>query len=204
MKKMYVYLIGIGIILILLASLIFTAHFALKARQNYVRAQQNLYNSDFQIDTLKTKNGELQYAVNTLTIKAKDLEELNPKLVEEIKNLKLKLKHVNTATQIQYNYTIKYDTVFVYKLTDTTFKASTKDAWSDFSCDICIANNTVEVGNVGISLKDSLILVEEIKYKGFWFWKRPVYMTLHIKSENPYFNLDKVQTYYFYKNKTPK
>lgn len=204
MKKMYVYLIGIGIILLLVVGLIITANFALKARQNYVRSQQNLFDSQFQIDTLKTKNGELQYSVNTLTIKTKDLEKLNPQLVEEIKNLKLKLKHVNTVSQIQYNYSIQYDTVFVNRITDTIFKASTKDAWSDFSCDISVIDKQVDMSNVNIALKDSLLLVKEIKYKGCWFWKRPVYMTLHIKSENPYFHLDKVQTYYFYKNKTPK
>ena len=43
--------------------------------------------------------------------------------------------------------------------------------------------------------EDSLLLITETVYKGWWFWRRPKYSKIKIQASNPYLILKNVETY---------
>jgi len=165
------------------------------------RMSNNLYNSSFKLDSLKTKSGELQYIVNNLELKKNELVKFNSKLVNDINNLNVKLKNVQSLIVAKPIYIFKLktnDTIKIEKKTDTTFIANYADNWINMNQRINLIENkkNIKIVQLSITMKDSLIIVNEIKYKHVWiFWRRAIGGKLHISSKNPYFHLEKMESY---------
>ncbi|MCK9415470.1 hypothetical protein M0Q97_02280 [Candidatus Dojkabacteria bacterium] len=158
---------------------------------------QNLLNSKFEIDSIKNKNGEYHKVINGLLLEKNELKDFNSKLVEDIKNLNIKLKNVGSITKIQYEYIYNIDTIEIIKFSDSIFKAEYKDNWLFLSEKIETFNQgkDIKIDSINIILSDSLLIVSDIKYKGCWFWKKAKSVKLHIQSENPYIKLNRFEYY---------
>lgn len=156
---------------------------------------QNSLNANFTVMEYLAKNGDLYYEVNQLTIKRDELEEVNKKLFDEIKNLKSKLKNISSVTLLNAAYKIIIDsipikdTVYIEKFKYVYYK----DDYIDFYAEV----TPTHLDNVCIDVVDSIYIINETVYKGWWFWRKPKYSKIKIKSENPYYNLNKVETIKF-------
>lgn len=174
------------------------------------RLTENIELQNFGIDTLLAKNGELAYTVGSLKVKNDEFAAYSMELSKKVENLKIKNKNLQSASEIIIKYVYVKDTTPLVQIPDTVKSGNKKFALNFDDKYIKIAG-TVNIPkvknpfieNLQVSVIDSLLFAEEIKYKGWWFWKRPVSMKLIIKSENPYFKLNKAQTYYFIDNKKP-
>lgn len=174
------------------------------------RLTENIELQNFGIDTLLAKNGELAYTVGSLKVKNDEFAAYSMELSKKVENLKIKNKNLQSAAEIIIKYGYVKDTTPLVQIPDTVKSGNKKFALNFDDKYIKIAG-TVNIPkvknpfieNLQVSVTDSLLFAEEIKYKGWWFWKRPVSMKLIIKSENPYFKLNKAQTYYFIDNKKP-
>ena len=169
------------------------------------RLGYNLENANFKIDSVKTKNGELQFSVNQLTVTNKEFGKLNSDFEKELKDMKLKYKNLESATKIEIRYITKYDKIPAKPINpDNTGKAmkfefTKEDKFTKITGNINTSepvNNTF-IDSMIIDVKDGITTAFETKYKGWWFWRKPVSTTLHIKSDNPSMRLDKVETYKF-------
>lgn len=159
----------------------------------------------FEIEKEKTRNGELQYTVQSLNVTNKELKEINSDLTKEIKNLNIKLQNVDNATQVEYQYIVMFDTIYVERTSNTDTSAIFNCYYNDKYVELfqkliydkyC---NEIDIDSLYLKLTDTLTIVNEILYNKCLF-KRPIGYKLHIKSENPFINIDRIETYSLLKN----
>ena len=190
-------LIALSILLIVILSLIIRnmSHKITNLKNDYDRMSTNLNNSTFIINEYKDKNGKLVYENNVLMLTKNELKDYNNQLVEQIKDLKIKLKNVMAITNIQYVYEYCVDSIPVYYQSpyyvinfDTTcLKLNTR-----------LNTITNKLEDTKISLTDSLTLIWKYQYKdkGWWFFKRRTGLKLIFQSTNPFLKLNGMQNYY--------
>ena len=166
-----------------------------ETKENLDRTSTNLLNSSFTIKEMQAKDKTLYYEINQLSLKKSEFEVLVPKLNAEITNLKSKLKNISNITTINTIYDIKIDTIYI----DTLPKINTfnyVDSFVVFKGEVDYNKNTLN--NVNLTVVDSLLILQETKYKRYWiFWKKPIGTKIKIKSENPYLILKNVESYNF-------
>lgn len=166
-----------------------------KLSNEKTRLGENFNAAMLQVDSFRTKNGDLIYSVNSLTLKASEYETYFPEMKKQLDDMGIKLKNTQGVTNINYHYTYNVDTTKIKKINDSTFTSSYEDSWLKLSQRIKLINNKsgVKVDSLKINLTDSLLIANEIKYKGWWLWKKPVNVILKMKSSNPYLHIDKIQ-----------
>ena len=166
-----------------------------ETKENLDLTSTNLLNSSFTIKEMQAKDKTLYYEINQLSLKKSEFEVLVPKLNAEITNLKSKLKNISNITTINTIYDIKIDTIYI----DTLPKINTfnyVDSFVVFKGEVDYNKNTLN--NVNLTVVDSLLILQETKYKRYWiFWKKPIGTKIKIKSENPYLILKNVESYNF-------
>lgn len=171
-----------------------------KANADSAQYYQNLLASSFSMQKLEAKNGEAYHQIQTMTLRASELEELNASLYKDIKNLNTKTKNLEAALRLQYAYAARFDslpirdTVYLEKL------IAVPGQFVEYSDDFLAFYARVDsssLRDVRLQLSDTILIAWETKYRGWWFWKRPVSVTAKIKNESPYLILDKVETYRF-------
>lgn len=157
----------------------------------------NLKNTGQEIEQQINKNNELSYMVNSLTVKSNELEFYNNNLKQEINNLNIKIKNLQAVTQIEYKYIYNTDTLYIENNGQQHFRVNNIDEWVNINLDIHTSEpvESITANNLNLNLNDTLTTAYEVKYKGWWFWKRATGVKLHIKNNNPYHQLDKVETY---------
>jgi hypothetical protein len=169
------------------------------------RTENNFLNVGFKLDSVITKNGKLVYGVNTLLVTQKELEKTNFDLYKDIENLKVKLKNVSSAvhTDIQYVYIQdSTDSTKIEKKGDSVFLAVIENPWIKISEKIELINNRkdIKLSDIKCRVSDSLTIVNETLYKKRWiFWKKEIGVKTHITSENPYFHVNRIESYLFKK-----
>lgn len=153
----------------------------------------NMLNASYQIKQQKAKNKEIYYEINQLTLERDELKLVNEDLEKDIKNMKSKLKNVESVTRIETKYIVRVDTI---KFIDTVYSekvAQYKDDYIKISTNVGYDYLT----DFDIELKDSTTIISETVYKGWWIFRRPIFSKIKIKSENPYYNLDRIETINF-------
>lgn len=164
------------------------------------RVENNFQNSQFKLDSTRTRNGQLEYSVKTLTLKQGEFETFAPDIVNQLKDMGLKVKNLESVvranTRIEYlpGESIKVE---VDKISPIKFKEKFKDKWLDFSANVNLINNKtdIKVDSFKLILTDTLLMPKEIEYKGWWFWKKAVNIKFHIQSKNPHFKVDRIESY---------
>lgn len=119
------------------------------------------------VDTIKSEKIITEYINNQLVLNTKNIERYNFKLDD---------KESYISGNINIPYKIDSTSVNKYKILD--------ESKNPF------------LSAVDFKFNDSLLVVSEIQYKKVWlFFKKPIGVKTHIKSENKYFNLNKVYNY---------
>lgn len=180
-------------ILLTISALLLVALFALqsfysKERQTRIRTENNLNASLSEIETYKTKNGELVSVVQGYEFKVREFEKLLPELYAEIKELKVKVKNAQSVTQIETKIVYRNKDSIVYiPVRDSTARLfPIDDEW--IKAEVIVTRCEVILpGDFYIkNIPNKTTLVPEVTYKGWWFWRKPVGIDLHIKQSNPY------------------
>ena len=109
----------------------------------------------------------------------------------------LKIKNLQSVSNISYNYTTNIDTIESKKIGENKYLADWKDNNNKVYANINTpVNKNPFLSEVSINLADTLLIAPEYTYRRSWiFWKKLTGVKLHIKSENPNFKLDQVQTF---------
>ncbi len=170
------------------------------------RLEYNLTNINQQLDSVVDKNGELHYTVNSLNLKASELNKVNSELNDELKNMKIKIKNLQNASvvNIQYKYihdTIYSENVIIDTLTgNRTYKTIIDNPYYSAKWNSTVIDDKkLLVTDYQTQFNDTIITATEIKYKGWWFWRKPKEIKFHIKSKNPYSKLNQTESIVFTK-----
>ena len=171
-----------------------------KANEDSARYYQNLLASTSSMQKLEARNGEAYYQIKSITLKANELKELNSSLVKEVKNLNTKTKNLEALVRLQYAYAAtldslpKRDTVYIDKNIATPGQfVEYSDGFLQFYARV----ESTKLSDVRLQLSDTVLIIWEVNYKGWWFWKKPISVTAKLKNESPYMVLDKIETYRF-------
>jgi hypothetical protein len=194
-----------------------------KEKEEKLKYQTNMYNAQFEIDSIGLKNNEYQYSINALTIDLEDLKELNTSLVNELEEQRLKIKNLSSVTKINATLKAKIDSLDVVKnkvdtiiinnipTRVTQYSAHYNDEFLSIKEQITIPDNlpdnlttdlTPIISDISLDIDSKLTISDERIYrpKKWWqFWKRKKLQNhrIHIKTGNPYLSIDKVETYNF-------
>lgn len=166
-----------------------------------------------QKDELQHFNDDLQKTIDSMKIKSKNLESAT----------KVKYSYKNKTNKKIYSKSNKSELLALQKEKDSLLKKSDNESkqriveidslqkilkrtykvdYSDkgyrIETDVVLDDNRIYLDNFNYFYTDSIIIIGETTYKRRWlFWKRPVGVKLHLKSSNPSFHFDKVETYKF-------
>lgn len=178
-------------------------YFEIKTDRN--RIHENFKNKEQQITELKDKNGTLHSMIVGLNLKTKEFKEMNNGLTAELKNMNIKLKRAESVTRTVIKYHFKSDTVYtsvpVIVHDSITLKPSSvytttiNNKWINSSWKSTISDDLkhLYVSDYSVSFNDSLIFVTETKYKGWWIFRKPIGVKLHVKSKNPYSKIEQIK-----------
>lgn len=179
-------------ILILGVTIIWLGRSYRQEKQGRQRAERNVVALNTDITHYATQKGEMVSRITGLELSNKELQKLLPELYQEISDLKVKLKNALSVTKI--------GTDFKYANRDTIVYIPAGDSLQVFEIDEEFIKARVSIKNCSailprdfeiLSIPNEFIAVPEIKYKGWWFWKRPVAVNLDIKCSNPYVKITK-------------
>ncbi len=162
------------------------------------RVTNNFQNSQFKLDSVKNKNGELQFSVNTLTLKANEFAQFVPELKKEIEDMGLKIKNLESVVKLNVKYVYDIDTIEVEKKSENVFIGRYNDKFLKLSEKVTLIKNKtdIKIDSLKMTIVDNILMPHEIQYKPVWiFWKKPVGIKVWIKSTNPHFNVDRFETY---------
>lgn len=180
-------IIQIAAVIILSISLIAVNSLYRAEKRERKRAENNLSASLSEIREYRTKNGELVSIISGYELKIKEVQKLMPQLYNEIASLKVKLKNAQSITKIvtEYKY-INKDSIVYVSISDSARMFNIDNEW--LKARMTITNcSIIKPGDFIIeSIPNSIITAPEIIYKGWWFWKRPIGVDLHIKQSNPH------------------
>lgn len=184
------------LILGLSTALVITIKVSSKRKADADRNYTNLQNSAFTIKELKAKNDSTYYEVNQLMVDKETLRMLNIGLVNQVTNLNTKLKNLSAVTAIALQYNVRIDSVPIY-VPDTTNRygrVSYNDNYVSLAGAIDWKEKSFEDINIVVT-EDSLLILTETVYKGWWFWRKPKYSKIKISSTNPYLILKNTESY---------
>lgn len=161
------------------------------------RQVENIKNKDFVILTEKTKSGKLTNSINSLTVKANEMQYYNTNIMKRLDDMGLKIKNLQSVSDITYNYTTNIDTIKSEKISENKYLSNWKDNNNTILANINTPiNKNPFLSEVSFTVNDTLLIAPEYTYKRKWlFWKKLTGVKLHIKSENPNFKLEQVQTF---------
>jgi hypothetical protein len=181
-----------------------------KLKTENVRIENNFVNANQNFSQEKTKNGLLSYSVVSLNLKVSEFEQTQKDLNKKLLNLNLKNKQLSDASEIDFGYRYVDRPLPIKQETDSIFKSEYKDTWLSLNqtiyANIRIQKDTVNnkyselkknifirLNLDSLKLKDSLLFAHELQYKPFWiFWKKTTGVKLHVQSENPHFQIDRI------------
>lgn len=195
----------VPLIMLILISIIAVMGFKIKSQKNEVeRVSTNLVNSGFIIDSLRASNGDLYASVNRLHVTEQELTSLNRELENDIKNLNLKIKNLESATKVEIKYVYVKDTVKVIQKDSICgeYVGFIHDEHIDAGFDLNINEEPPVVSNFRAELTDELTVINEFQTKRKWFLfipcgRKVVGTKVYLKSDNPYAKIDRVESFTF-------
>lgn len=196
MNKISLYITGAIVLLSLILGNIKSCQVIKDLKNDNARLSENFKNSSFKLDSVQGKNGELHYTVKGLILTKDELEDSNQELTEQLEDMRIKLRNVSGVTKTNIQYMFVHDTVFVstrdsisQNYHSTIENEYVKSSWDSKLVSI----DSLQISNYKVSLIDSLSVVTETTYKGWWIFRKAKGIKVHIKSENPYSKIDKIE-----------
>lgn len=192
-------------IMLILISIIVIMGFEINSKNNEVeRVSSNLVNSGFIIDSLRASNGDLYASVNRLHVSEQELSSLNRELQNDIKNLNLKIKNLESASKVEIRYVYLKDSVNVSKKDSLNgdYIAMITDDHIDVGFGLNINTEPPSITDFHLEIKDEITVINEFQTKRKWFLFIPcgykvIGTKVYIKSDNPYLKINRVESFTF-------
>lgn len=187
--------------IVFLAAFVFQCSASKRLRNERNRFENN-YNTALQgFEKVRAENGELVAKTDAYVLTLNEFKQQNDSLYQELKTLADKKRRVEYITRYETKTVYEHDTSYFYKLTDTTFELAHSDEWIDFKHTVTLDTNkfTLRSDSFRFSSCNKFTLMQETKYKGWWFWKKAVTTNVKILSKNPYTDIDTLFTVKFKK-----
>ena len=162
-------------------------------KNDYERLLNNLENTYESLETYSAKNGQLVYQLNSIMVDYKELKIINPKLVKEIENLKIRVKNLSSVNVIDVQYTTIIDSIPVL-YEKPYYLINYSDDFVYLNTKLNTNSNSLE--DTKIVVYDSLIISNEFVTKGWWFWKKVTGVKLKFSASNPNLKLTNAESYY--------
>ena len=204
LKKYYKLILSlIGILLITVLSI--CTFSLLKSnrilKNDYDRLLNNLENTYDSLESYTAKNGQLVYQLNSIIVDYKELKIINPKLVKEIENLRIRIKNLSSVNSIDVQYTTIIDSIPVL-YEKPYYLINYSDNFTELNTKLNTNLNSLE--DTKIVVYDSLIISNEFVTKGWWFWKKVTGVKLKFSASNPNLKLTNAESYYIISVKRKK
>lgn len=191
--KLLLFLVGVLLITILSICTFSLLKSNRLLKNDYDRLLNNLENTYDSLETYTAKNGQLVYQLNSIIVDYKELKIINPKLVKEIENLRIRIKNLSSVNTIDVQYTTIIDSIpvlyekpyYLINYSDNFMKLNTK-----------LNTNSNSLEDTKLIVYDSLIISNEFVTKGWWFWKKVTGVKLKFSASNPNLKLTNAESYY--------
>lgn len=160
----------------------YTCKYTTKLKSSLKTAENNFTQSQSENIQYRAKNGLLVNESKTYVLTINELKELRTEQERTIKDLKLKLKNVQSmqtiSTKTEYIVqTIVRDSI----IRDTVAQCFDYETeWMKISG--CVRN---DLASLNIQNKDSIFSVGSMVYKGWWIFKKPIAVRQYVQSFNP-------------------
>ena len=120
-----------ALILLCITSLLYVSNL----KEKYIKAEANVKALTSQVDTLRTKNGELWYRSQSLQLSVDDLKKTNSDLIKKIKQLEIKPSKIEYISEGQLTIRVT-DTVFLEADDNGIYYGQWSDPWTNayFEC----------------------------------------------------------------------
>jgi len=185
------------------------------------RYRGNLYNANFRIDSLQHRNGNYQYQVNSLFVTVNDLKVVNYDLVKRLDLANLQIKNLQNLMNIQSQFIISlrdslslFKTNVIVEYFDSIsyefvkiFNVAFVDEWINLNQNIQVSISPCDTETLSLVLREfnqtltnDFVSANELIYtsKRWWqFWKKRQLEAIktHIITDNPYLNIQRIETY---------
>lgn len=189
---------GIIALMVLIGVVVNQRKQIVEIRKEKATYQRNFETATSGLEAYRNANGELVAKVNAFDLKHNELKMYSEGLEQDIKDLNIKLKNAKAAKVIEYVYIYKTDTILITETAPNRYFASLTDEWIKLEQWISV-DDKPSIDSLSLEVRDKLTLVDEVEYKGWWFWRKPIGVKLHLKSENPYLNIDRMESIEFRK-----
>ena len=193
-------IIKILIVIGVIAVIAFQRYQITKIKNERDRFEYNFQNASFKIDSITGKNGELITRVNSLVLTKNELEQQNKNLYSDVESMGLKIKQLQSIGSEKHEYIVNYDTIYLERV-DTSgasdlFKIEKKDEWVDMMATLQVDPYPL-ITNFHLKITNDITTATEFIFKRRWFLgrRRVVGANVYTRSDNPYFHLNKKETY---------
>lgn len=157
-------------------------------------AEQNVYALASDLEEYETANGQLAVVAQGLELSLSDLKKVNSELYEDLSSTKVKLKNAEAAVQLvtEYKYINTSDTITVVQQQDSTALINIDKDFLRLRAVVDIPSNTIKPNNLLIEIPNTQTIATEIKYKGWWIFKRKDGIQITVLNSNPYISTSSV------------
>lgn len=189
-----------------------------EAKNDYKRQTENVKNMNQELVVERSKSDKAIYSVNTLQMTVDELQKTLPAIKDELKDMNIKLKNVQSYSKVEYKVNTVYDTIKTPEKPIVFENIKGKELQYKFFSD---KDSTLIKGMINVPIKNelnygfyginelaqpylsgvtfdfngTLNIVNEIQYKRSWiFWKKPIGVKIHIKSNSDVFKIDQIQS----------
>ena len=189
--------IAVAAIVIGLAFWAFVATKAAKnSRNDAQRYYENLLASNFEVQKLQTKTGELQYKVSGMNLERDEFEEISDSLTQRVKELAIKLKKAESVVHIVTEYCVRIDTFYIDTISPIK-SFSYSDNWVDVK-GFFNDSDRYRIDSLNLRVTDDVIIVPTVE--GKWWQRRKKWkIAVRIQSKNPYNEVDRLEYFKFVK-----
>lgn len=163
-----------------------------KQRELTDRWKRNSYAVKGHLNTYRDKNGELVTINRGLEAKASDLQLLNANLHNELQAMNVKLKNALSAVTIKTEYIyLNADTLIYIWDSDSTRNLTINEDYLKLNC-VVKYDSIIEPERLSISIPNKQYIVTELRYKGWWIFKRYEGIQIQVKNSNRYIDTDSI------------
>ena len=189
--------IAVAAIVIGLAFWAFVATKAAKnSRNDAQRYYENLLASNFEVQKLQTKTGELQYKVSGMNLERDEFEEISDSLTQRVKELAIKLKKAESVVHIVTEYCVRIDTFYIDTISPIK-SFSYSDNWVDVK-GFFNDSDRYRIDSLNLRVTDDLIIVPTVEGK-WWQCRKKWKIAVRVQSKNPYSEVDRLEYFKFVK-----
>jgi type II secretory pathway pseudopilin PulG len=182
------YLIGLIIIMGIIIAMMYQS--MTDAQEKKQVAESNIAALTSKIDVYKIENNQLVYKIRGLELSERTFKQLFDSLYMEASDLKLRLKNAQSVTKIVTKIEYKNKDSIVYiPIVDSQSNSKKYIIAEPFlKAEVLTTKDSIILpGNFKIiDIPNQQLSVPVIEYRGWWFWRKPKAVVVHITNTNPY------------------